>query len=49
MVQILLFILSQNIWVEHGTTIGGIIVDSGKFPWDKNKRRRFKRLNTPDT
>ena len=31
----------------HGTTIGGIIVDSGKFPWDKNKRK-FKRLNTPD-
>jgi len=31
----------------HGTTIGGIIVDSGKFPWDKHKRK-FKRLNTPD-
>ncbi len=31
----------------HGTTIGGIIVDSGNFPWDKNKRK-FKRLNTPD-
>ncbi len=31
----------------HGTTIGGIIVDSGEFPWDKNKRK-FNRLNTPD-
>ena len=31
----------------HGTTIGGIIVDSGKFPWAKNKTK-FKRLNTPD-
>jgi O-acetylhomoserine (thiol)-lyase len=31
----------------HGTTIGGIIVDSGKFPWSKHKKR-FSRLNTPD-
>ena len=31
----------------HGTTIGGIIVDSGKFPWSKHKAK-FKRLNTPD-
>ena len=31
----------------HGTTIGGIIVDSGKFPWEKHKRK-FSRLNTPD-
>lgn len=31
----------------HGTTIGGIIVDSGKFPWAENKAR-FKRLNEPD-
>ena len=31
----------------HGTTIGGIIVDSGKFPWAKHKRK-FSRLNTPD-
>ena len=31
----------------HGTTIGGIIVDSGKFPWAKHKER-FKRLNEPD-
>ena len=31
----------------HGTTIGGIIVDSGKFPWGKHKTK-FKRLNPPD-
>ncbi|MES2947976.1 MAG: aminotransferase class I/II-fold pyridoxal phosphate-dependent enzyme [Pseudomonadota bacterium] len=31
----------------HGTTIGGAIVDSGKFPWAKHKAR-FKRLNEPD-
>jgi O-acetylhomoserine (thiol)-lyase len=31
----------------HGTTIGGIIVDSGKFPWAEHKAR-FKRLNEPD-
>ena len=31
----------------HGTTIGGIIVDSGKFPWGEHKER-FVRLNTPD-
>lgn len=31
----------------HGTTIAGIIVDSGKFPWAEHKER-FKRLNTPD-
>ena len=31
----------------HGTTIGGIIVDSGKFPWAKYKTK-FKRLNIPD-
>jgi O-acetylhomoserine (thiol)-lyase len=31
----------------HGTTIGGIIVDSGKFPWAQHKAR-FKRLNEPD-
>ncbi len=31
----------------HGTTIGGIIVDSGKFPWADHKDR-FKRLNEPD-
>ena len=31
----------------HGTTIGGAIVDSGKFPWVEHKAR-FKRLNEPD-
>jgi O-acetylhomoserine (thiol)-lyase len=31
----------------HGTTIGGAIVDSGKFPWAEHAVR-FKRLNTPD-
>jgi len=31
----------------HGTTLGGIIVDSGKFPWAEHKER-FNRLNEPD-
>ncbi|MCW8906467.1 MAG: bifunctional O-acetylhomoserine aminocarboxypropyltransferase/cysteine synthase [Sedimenticola sp.] len=31
----------------HGTTIGGIIVDSGKFPWAEHAER-FRRLNEPD-
>lgn len=31
----------------HGTSIGGIIVDSGKFPWGEHAER-FVRLNTPD-
>jgi len=31
----------------HGTSIGGIIVDSGKFDWVKNKNR-FPMLNEPD-
>jgi O-acetylhomoserine (thiol)-lyase len=31
----------------HGTTIGGIIVDSGKFDWVANKER-FPVLNEPD-
>lgn len=31
----------------HGTTVGGAIVDSGKFPWAQHKAR-FKRLNEPD-
>jgi O-acetylhomoserine (thiol)-lyase len=31
----------------HGTTIGGAIVDSGKFPWAEHKAR-FRRLNEPD-
>ena len=31
----------------HGTTLGGIIVDSGKFPWKKHARR-FPMFNEPD-
>ncbi len=31
----------------HGTTIGGILVDSGRFPWAEHKQR-FRRLNEPD-
>jgi O-acetylhomoserine (thiol)-lyase len=31
----------------HGTSIGGIIVDSGKFDWEKHAER-FPMLNTPD-
>ncbi|MCW8866196.1 MAG: bifunctional O-acetylhomoserine aminocarboxypropyltransferase/cysteine synthase [Colwellia sp.] len=31
----------------HGTSIGGIIVDSGNFPWSENKAR-FAQLNLPD-
>lgn len=31
----------------HGTSIGGIVVDSGKFPWARHKDR-FPLLNTPD-
>ncbi|AIO68843.1 O-acetylhomoserine aminocarboxypropyltransferase/cysteine synthase family protein [Burkholderia oklahomensis] len=31
----------------HGTSLGGAIVDSGKFPWAKHADR-FKRLNEPD-
>lgn len=31
----------------HGTTIGGAIIDSGKFPWAEHKER-FRRLNEPD-
>ncbi|HVY14536.1 MAG TPA: O-acetylhomoserine aminocarboxypropyltransferase/cysteine synthase family protein [Rhodopila sp.] len=31
----------------HGTTMGGIIVDSGKFPW-RNHARRFPMFNEPD-
>ncbi|MDJ0882016.1 MAG: aminotransferase class I/II-fold pyridoxal phosphate-dependent enzyme [Gammaproteobacteria bacterium] len=31
----------------HGTTIGGIIIDSGKFDWVANKDR-FPMLNEPD-
>ncbi|WP_029406699.1 O-acetylhomoserine aminocarboxypropyltransferase/cysteine synthase family protein [Thiomicrorhabdus sp. Milos-T2] len=31
----------------HGTTLGGVIVDSGNFPWAENAER-FPLLNTPD-
>jgi O-acetylhomoserine (thiol)-lyase len=31
----------------HGTSVGGAIVDSGKFPWAEHKER-FPRLNEPD-
>jgi O-acetylhomoserine (thiol)-lyase len=31
----------------HGNSIGGVIVDSGQFPWADHKAK-FKRLNEPD-
>ncbi|MEC9313601.1 MAG: O-acetylhomoserine aminocarboxypropyltransferase/cysteine synthase [Pseudomonadota bacterium] len=31
----------------HGTTLGGIIVDSGRFPWTEHKER-FAMLNQPE-
>ncbi len=31
----------------HGNSLGGAIVDSGKFPWAEHKER-FRRLNEPD-
>ncbi|WP_374007353.1 O-acetylhomoserine aminocarboxypropyltransferase/cysteine synthase family protein [Delftia lacustris] len=31
----------------HGNSVGGAVVDSGKFPWAEHKAR-FKRLNEPD-
>ena len=31
----------------HGTSIGGVVVDSGKFPWAEHKAR-FPLLNQPD-
>src|ERR1700689_646467 len=31
----------------HGTTLGGAIVDSGRFPW-KEHARRFRIFNEPD-
>lgn len=31
----------------HGTSLGGAIIDSGKFTWAEHKAR-FKRLNEPD-
>jgi O-acetylhomoserine (thiol)-lyase len=31
----------------HGTTLGGVVVDSGKFPWTQHAAR-FPMLTTPD-
>lgn len=31
----------------HGTSIGGVIIDGGNFPWDKHPER-FPTLNLPD-
>jgi O-acetylhomoserine (thiol)-lyase len=31
----------------HGTTVGGLLVDSGRFPWIEHAAR-FPRLNSPD-
>ncbi len=31
----------------HGNSLGGAIIDSGKFPWAEHKQR-FRRLNEPD-
>lgn len=31
----------------HGTSLGGIIVDSGKFPWAENKER-YPAINSPE-
>lgn len=32
----------------HGTTLGGMIIDSGKFPWAEHKER-FPTLNNPES
>ncbi|MCJ1477345.1 Homocysteine synthase [Lambiella insularis] len=38
---------SATKWIGgHGTTIGGVIVDSGKFDWGKNAKR-FPQMNNP--
>ena len=31
----------------HGTSIGGVVIDGGNFPWDQHKDRQ-PLLNTPD-
>jgi O-acetylhomoserine (thiol)-lyase len=31
----------------HGTTLGGIVIDSGRFPWTEHAKR-FPMLNQPD-
>lgn len=37
---------STTKWINgHGTTIGGVVVDSGNFPWEKGD---FPGLNEPD-
>jgi O-acetylhomoserine/O-acetylserine sulfhydrylase len=38
--------LLSNIYTGHGTTIGGVIVDSGKFDWGKHAAR-FPQMNDP--
>lgn len=38
---------SATKWIGgHGTTIGGLVVDSGKFDWGKNAKR-FPQFNDP--
>ena len=37
----------ERLQPQEGTTVGGAIVDSGKFPWGRHKER-FARLNEPD-
>ncbi|MCJ1360398.1 MAG: Homocysteine synthase [Icmadophila ericetorum] len=38
---------SATKWIGgHGTTIGGIVIDSGKFDWGKNAKR-FPEMNDP--
>lgn len=38
---------SATKWIGgHGTTIGGVVVDSGKFDWGKNAKR-FPQMNDP--
>jgi len=38
---------SATKWIGgHGTTIGGVVVDSGKFDWGKNAKR-FPQFNEP--
>src|SRR5690606_41787036 len=44
--DIVVHALTKNIG-GHGNSIGGMVVDSGKFPWADHKER-FPLLNTPD-
>ena len=42
-----ILVQSATKWLGgHGTTIGGIVVDSGKFDWGKNAKR-FPQFNDP--